>query len=68
MVTGFLALRARRWTRIAHSALGLVVLAWSAWWLRDHLLWWVFGALYITLAVGVLWTPAASRWYGRPRS
>ncbi len=68
VVTGFLVLRARPWTRLVHSALGLVALAWSGWWLRDHLVWWAVVALYIALAVGVLWTPTASRWYGRQRS
>ena len=65
MLTGFLILSQRPWTRIAHTAVGLVALGWSAWWLRDHLTWWAVGALYILIGCLVLWTPSASRWYGR---
>jgi hypothetical protein len=65
MLTGFLILSQRPWTRIAHTAVGLVALGWSAWWLRDHLAWWAVGALYILIGCLVLWTPSASRWYGR---
>lgn len=67
-VTGLLVLKPRTWTRIVHSALGLAAVVWSAWWLRDHLVWWVSAAVYIAVACAVLWTPAASRWYGRQRS
>jgi len=65
MLTGFLILSQRPWTRIAHTAVGLVALGWSAWWLQDHLAWWAVGALYILIGCLVLWTPSASRWYGR---
>ena len=64
-LTGFLILSQRPWTRIVHTAVGLVALGWSAWWLRDHLTWWAVGALYILIGCLVLWTPSASRWYGR---
>ncbi|SDT37230.1 hypothetical protein SAMN04488543_4008 [Friedmanniella luteola] len=63
LVTGFLVLSRRPWTRLAHSAVGLVVLAWAAWWLRDDLLWWFSAAWYIAVACLVLWTPAATAWY-----
>ena len=64
-VTGLLLLSQHRWARIVHTALGLAVLAWSAWWLQDNLLWWVSSALYIAVASLLVWTPGASRWYAR---
>ena len=66
MVTGFLVLSRRRWTRVVHTAVGLVALAWSAWWLQDNLLWWVGPAWYVLVACLVLWTPAATAWYRWP--
>ena len=65
LLTGLLILSQRPWTRIAHTGVGLVALGWSAWWLQDHLEWWAVGALYIVIGCLVLWTPSASRWYGR---
>jgi hypothetical protein len=62
-VTGFLVLSRRRWARTVHTALGLVALAWAAWWLRDDLLWWFSAAWYVVVACLVLWTPAATAWY-----
>ena len=35
--TGFLILSRRRWTRTLHTAVGLVALAWAAWWVQDNL-------------------------------
>ena len=64
-VTGTLVPVQRPWTRLAHTAVGLAALAWSAWWLRDNLFWWVVAATYITLSCVFLWTPAATRWYTR---
>lgn len=64
-VTGLLLLVRRSWTRLLHTGLGLAALGWSAFWLRDHLLWWVSAALYVAVACLLLWTPAANRWYGR---
>ena len=64
LLTGLLILSQRPWTRIAHTAVGLVALGWSAWWLQDHLEWWAVGAVYIAIGCLVLWTPSASRWYG----
>jgi hypothetical protein len=68
LLTGFLILSQRPWTRIAHTAVGLVTVGWSAWWLQHQLEWWAVGALYILLGCLVLWTPSASRWYGRRSS
>lgn len=65
LLTGFLILSQRPWTRIAHTAVGLVALGWSAWWLQHQLEWWAVGALYILLGCLVLWTPSASRWYAK---
>ena len=62
-VTGFLLLSGRRWARVLHTVLGVVALGWSAWWLRDTLLWWAPVALYVGVACAVLWTPAANRWF-----
>ncbi|GAA3563885.1 hypothetical protein GCM10022197_19300 [Microlunatus spumicola] len=68
IVTGFLLLSRRPWTRLAHSGVGVASLAWAAWWLRDSWLSWVVVALYVGLAVAVLWAPSVGRWYdGRPR-
>ncbi len=69
LLTGFLILSRRPWTRIAHTAVGLLTLGWSAWWLQHRLEWWAIGALYIVIGCFVLWTPSASRWYdGSPAS
>ncbi len=65
LVTGFLLLKRRPWTRLVHSGVGVLALAWAGWWLRHSLLEWGSVALYVGVAVGVLWTPAASRWYAR---
>jgi hypothetical protein len=68
IVTGFLLLARRPWTRLAHSGVGVLSLAWAAWWLRDSWLSWVVVALYVGTAVAVLWAPSVGRWYdGRPR-
>lgn len=64
-VTGLLLLVRRPWTRLLHTGLGVVALGWSAFWLRDDLLWWVSPALYVAIGCLLLWTPAANRWYGR---
>jgi hypothetical protein len=61
--TGFLLLSRRAWTRTLHCAVGLVALAWAAWWLQDNLLWWFSAAWYIVVACLVLWTPGATAWY-----
>ena len=63
LVTGFLVLTRRPWTRAVHTAVGVVALAWAAWWLREDLLWWFSAAWYVVVACLVLWTPAATAWY-----
>jgi len=63
LVTGFLVLSRRPWTRAVHTAVGVVALAWAAWWLQDDLLWWFSAAWYVVVACLVLWTPAATAWY-----
>ena len=61
--TGFLLLSRRPWTRTLHSVVGLVALAWAAWWLQDNLLWWFSAAWYVVVACLVLCTPGATAWY-----
>ena len=63
IVTGFLLLSRRPWTRLVHTAVGLVALTWAAWWLQDNLLWWFSAAWYVVVACLVLWTPGATAWY-----
>lgn len=65
IVTGFLLLARRPWTRIAHSAAAVASLGWAAWWLRDSLLTWLVVPVYVATSVGVLWVPAVGRWYAR---
>ena len=70
VVTGFLLLSGRPWARVAHSAVGVASLGWAGWWLRDSLLAWVVVAVYVGIAVAVLWAPSVGRWYAsraRPR-
>jgi hypothetical protein len=62
-VSGFLVLSQRPWARLLHTAVGVLALAWGAWWLRDNLLWWFSAAWYVVVACLVLWTPAATAWY-----
>ncbi len=63
LVTGFLVLSRRPWTRLVHTLLGLAALAWAAWWLQDNLLWWFSAAWYVVVSCFVLWTPGATAWY-----
>ncbi len=63
VVTGFLLLVGRPWTRLAHTAVGVASLAWAGWWLRDSLLGWFVVAVYVGTAVAVLWVPSVGRWY-----
>ena len=65
VVTGFCLLARRPWARIAHTAVGVVSLAWAAWWLRESLLMWFVVAVYVGTAVAVLWIGSANRWYAR---
>lgn len=68
VVGGLLLLRRRAWVRVVYTALGVVGLAWAAYWLRGNLTWWLPVAAYIGFCVGVVWTREVSRWYaaGRP--
>lgn len=69
IVTAFLLLSRRSWTRVAHSVVGVGSLAWAGWWLRDSLLAWAAVAVYVVMSVAVLWAPSVGRWFaGRPRS
>jgi hypothetical protein len=60
---GFVVLAPRPWARWSLTITGVLVLAWSAWWLQDNLIWWLAPALYILVACLILWTPGASAWY-----
>ncbi len=62
-VVGFLVLVRAQWGRLAFTAMGVLALAWTAWWLRSDLIWFVVPAAYIAITVLIVWTPAASRWY-----
>ncbi len=68
LITGFLILSGRARHRIAHTVVGAAMIGWSAWWLRDNLAWWFSSAAYVAVACLILWTPAATRWFSRPRS
>ncbi|MBA3528507.1 MAG: hypothetical protein H0T91_04210 [Propionibacteriaceae bacterium] len=63
-VLAFLLLARRQWARLAFTLTGAAAVGWLAWFVRSDLVWWVAPALYISVAVGILWTPAAHRWYG----
>ena len=68
IVTGFMLLARRPWTRVLHTGVGLTSLGWAGWWLRDSLLAWVVVVVYVGTSVVVLWAPAVGRWYaGRSR-
>lgn len=62
---GFVILAPRLWTRLALTLTGAAALAWSAWWLRGDILWWLPIATYIAVVCLVLWTPGATQWYRR---
>lgn len=67
IVTGFLLLSRRSWTRVAHTVVGVTSLGWAGWWLRDSLLAWVGVVVYVGTSVAVLWAPSVGRWFaGRP--
>lgn len=65
LVSGFLLLARRPWTRLAHTAVAVAALGWAAWWLRESLLVWVVVLVYVGTAVAVTWAPSVSRWYAR---
>ena len=62
---GFVVLAPRVWARLALTLTGVATLAWSAWWLRGDILWWLPIATYIGIVCLILWTPGATQWYRR---
>jgi hypothetical protein len=62
-VLGFLILAPRWWSRAALTVTGVAALAWSGWWLRNDILWWLPIATYIGIVCLIVWTPGASQWY-----
>ena len=62
-VLGFVILAPRWWSRLALTLTGVAALAWSGWWLRHDILWWLPVATYIGIVCLILWTPGASQWY-----
>ena len=60
---GFVVLAPRVWARVALTLTGVAALAWSAWWLRSDILWWLPIATYIGIVCLILWTPGATQWY-----
>jgi len=60
---GFVVLAPRVWARVALTLTGVAALAWSAWWLRNDILWWLPIATYIGIVCLILWTPGATQWY-----
>lgn len=65
-VLSFLLLARRGWARLAFTLLGTAALVWSGWWLRTNLVWWCPAAVYISVAVLVLWVPAVTTWLRQP--
>lgn len=65
LVLGFVILAPRPWTRLALTLTGVATLAWSGWWLRHDILWWLPVATYIGVVCLILWTPGATQWYRR---
>lgn len=62
---GFVILAPRVWARLALTLTGVATLAWSAWWLRSDIVWWLPIATYIAVVCLILWTPGATQWYRR---
>ncbi|WP_344812349.1 hypothetical protein [Microlunatus aurantiacus] len=62
---GFVILAPRLWARLALTLTGVASLAWSAWWLRADIVWWLPIATYIGIVCLILWTPGATQWYRR---
>jgi hypothetical protein len=60
---GFVILAPRLWARLALTLTGVASLAWSGWWLRGDILWWLPIATYIGIVCLILWTPGATQWY-----
>jgi len=62
IVAAFLLLTRTAWSRIVFTALGVLSVLWSGWWLQSGLWWWIAPAAYVGLATGLVWTTAATRW------
>lgn len=62
---GFVVLAPRLWARLALTLTGVAALAWSGWWLRNDILWWLPIATYVGVVCLLLWTPGATHWYRR---
>ena len=60
---GFVVLAPRVWARLALTLTGVAALVWSAWWLRNDILWWLPIATYVGIVCLILWTPGATQWY-----
>lgn len=65
---GFMILMPRLWARLALTLTGVAALAWSAWWLRHDILWWLPVATYVGIVCLILWTPGATHWYRQRRA
>lgn len=66
-VAAFLVLSGRRWAQVSYTLLGVVSIGWLVWWLHNSPGWAVAPIAYIAISVGIVWTPAALRWFGRER-
>lgn len=67
-IVSFFVLARHNWGRIVYTATGIAALAWSGWWLKSDLRWWLPGLLYIGVCCLLVWTPGANRWYSRKSS
>lgn len=65
LVTSWLPLVRQQWGRLVHTAVGVLALGWSGWWLRDQLEFWIAPAVYIAFCCVVVWTPGVNRWLAR---
>lgn len=66
-VAAFLLLSGRRWAQLLYTVLGIGTVAWLAWWLHVSPGWAVAPIAYVVIAVGIVWTPGALRWYATSR-
>jgi hypothetical protein len=67
-VAAFLLLSGRRWAQIVYTLLGVATVGWLVWWLHISPAWAVAPVAYVVIAVGIVWTPGAVRWYGRAQT
>jgi hypothetical protein len=66
VVLAFLLVIRRPWPRIAYTAWGALTLGWLAWWLQDNLLAALSPAVYIAVAVLLVWLPSVTAWLAQP--